>query len=39
MFILVYVDNLLITRPDLELIKDVKYLLKQRFKIKDIGEY
>lgn len=38
-FILVYVDNLLITRPDLELIKDVKHLLKQRFKIKDIGEY
>lgn len=38
-FILVYVDNLLITRLDLELIKDVKHLLKQRFKIKDIGEY
>lgn len=37
-FILVYVDNLLITRPDLELIKDVKHLLEQRFKIKDIGE-
>lgn len=37
-FILVYIDNLLITRPDLELIKDVKYLLEQRFKMKDIGE-
>lgn len=37
-FILVYIDDLLITRPDLELIKDVKHSLEQRFKIKDIGE-
>ncbi|EMF09335.1 uncharacterized protein SEPMUDRAFT_51683, partial [Sphaerulina musiva SO2202] len=39
MFILVYVNNLLITRLDLELIEDVKQLLKQRFKVKDIGKY
>lgn len=37
-YILVYVNNLLISRPDLNLIKDIKRLLEQRFKIKDIGE-
>ncbi|SMR58220.1 unnamed protein product [Zymoseptoria tritici ST99CH_1E4] len=37
-FILVYVDDLLIAGPDLELIKDVKQSLSDRFKIKDMGE-
>lgn len=37
-YILVYINNLLITSPNLELIQEVKQSLEQRFKIKDIGE-
>lgn len=36
--ILVYVDDLLITRNDQRLISKAKYILQHSFKIKDLGE-
>uniref|UniRef100_A0A3Q7FKL7 Reverse transcriptase Ty1/copia-type domain-containing protein n=1 Tax=Solanum lycopersicum TaxID=4081 RepID=A0A3Q7FKL7_SOLLC len=36
--ILVYVDDLIITGNDLQLIKESKNILQQNFKIKDLGE-
>ncbi|SMQ53729.1 unnamed protein product [Zymoseptoria tritici ST99CH_3D7] len=37
-FILVYMDDLLIARPDIKQIEDVKKSLLDRFKMKDMGE-
>lgn len=36
--ILVYVDDLLITRNDMDMINDLKGVLNQNFKMKDLGD-
>ena len=36
--VLVYVDDLLITWTNIQLIQDTKLMLNSRFKIKDLGE-
>ena len=36
--VLVYVDDLLITETNIQLIQDTKFMLHSRFKIKDLGE-